>query len=147
MLVPVNQADPRPDVPVPDVPVPDEGRARTVRRPRSVYGVGTDPEPRDSLANERTFLAWMRTALALVAGAVAVGSPALEFSAGARLALSLGLLLVAGVALGVGWHRWSRAEISLRTAGPPPGFAGGIVVVAAVGVLMVGALASALISH
>ena len=35
------------------------------RRPRSVYGGGEEPDPRFSLANERTALAWMRTALAL----------------------------------------------------------------------------------
>ena len=42
------------------------------RWPRSVYAHGTDPDPRFSLANERTFLAWVRTGLALVAGAAAV---------------------------------------------------------------------------
>ena len=39
------------------------------RWPSSVYAHGHDPDPRFSLANERTFLAWIRTALALVAGA------------------------------------------------------------------------------
>jgi hypothetical protein len=32
---------------------------------------GTDPDPRFTLANERTFLAWVRTALAVVAGLAA----------------------------------------------------------------------------
>ena len=41
------------------------------RRPRSVYGVGTEPDVRFSLANERTALAWLRTGLALVAGGTA----------------------------------------------------------------------------
>lgn len=120
---------------------------RPARRPHRVYDVGQDPEPRDSLANERTFLAWVRTSLALVAGAVAVSSPALEFSAVARLVLSLGLVLVAAVALGVGWHRWTRTEIAMRTRGTLPGFTGGMVVLAAVGVLMAVALGSALVRH
>lgn len=85
-----------------------ENRPRS-RRPHWVYDAGQEPEARDSLANERTFLAWLRTSLALVAGAVAVSSPALEFSVTARLLLSLGLVLVAAVALGVGC-----------TAGPGP---------------------------
>ncbi|GAA3540294.1 YidH family protein [Nocardioides daeguensis] len=124
-----------------------EATPPTRRRPHRVYDVGQDPEPRDSLANERTFLAWVRTSLALVAGAVAVSSPALGFSLTARLVLSLGLVLVAGVALGVGWNRWSRTEVALRTGGVPPGFTGGMVVLGAVGLLMAGALASAVISH
>lgn len=33
---------------------------------------GTEPDYRFTLANERTFLAWIRTALALIAGGVAV---------------------------------------------------------------------------
>lgn len=32
--------------------------------------VGEEPDPRFTLANERTFLAWTRTALALLASAV-----------------------------------------------------------------------------
>lgn len=31
---------------------------------------GDDPDPRFSMANERTFLAWIRTALALIAGGI-----------------------------------------------------------------------------
>jgi len=31
---------------------------------------GEEPDPRFTLANERTFLAWVRTALALVAGGI-----------------------------------------------------------------------------
>ena len=37
--------------------------------PRSV---GEEPDYRFTLANERTFLAWIRTALALIAGGVAL---------------------------------------------------------------------------
>ncbi|WGX95233.1 YidH family protein [Nocardioides sp. L-11A] len=124
-----------------------EATPRPRRRPHRVYDVGQNPEPRDSLANERTFLAWVRTSLALVAGAVAVSSPALEFPLTARLLLSLGLVLVAAVALGVGWHRWTRTEVAMRTGGPPPGFTGGMVVLGAVGLLMAGALAATLIGH
>ena len=34
------------------------------RWPSRVYAHGHEPDPRFSLANERTFLAWIRTALA-----------------------------------------------------------------------------------
>ena len=39
----------------------------TDRRPQWVYGEGEEPDPRFTLANERTFLAWVRTALAMLA--------------------------------------------------------------------------------
>ena len=42
------------------------------RKPASVYGQGDEPDPRFSLVNERTALAWMRTALALVAAGIAI---------------------------------------------------------------------------
>ena len=51
-------------------------RRRDDRKPDSVYGLGEEPDPRFSMANERTSLAWMRTALALVAGGVALISVA-----------------------------------------------------------------------
>ena len=40
------------------------------RWPGSVYDHGEEPDPRFSLANERTFLAWVRTTLALLAAAL-----------------------------------------------------------------------------
>ena len=42
------------------------------RWPGWVYDDGDEPDPRFSFANERTFLAWVRTALALLAGGVAL---------------------------------------------------------------------------
>lgn len=41
------------------------------RFPRRVFGEGQEPDARFSLANERTFLAWIRTSMALLAGGVA----------------------------------------------------------------------------
>lgn len=91
------------------------------RRPRSVYGVGDEPDARFSLANERTALAWMRTGLALVAGGVALttlaGVADLPVFVDIMAALAcLGGGLVAVSAL-VGWRRVERA---LRLALPLP---------------------------
>ncbi len=42
--------------------------------PTEVGAVGTTPDYRFSLANERTFLAWIRTGLALIGGGLAVAA-------------------------------------------------------------------------
>ncbi|WP_263262485.1 DUF202 domain-containing protein [Pseudomonas sp. RIT-PI-S] len=86
-----------------------------------VLGGGTEPDPRFTLANERTFLAWIRTALALMAGGIAVEAfTAQVFAADARkllaiLLLSLGLILSACAGL-----RWLKVERAMRHGRPLP---------------------------
>jgi len=106
------------------------------RYPPGVYGEGRDPDARFSLANERTFLAWTRTALALVAGSVAVHSPLVDLPGWTRDALSLGLLVLAALCAALAWSRWRAVERSLRTGSPGPGFAGPAVLAGAVGLLV-----------
>jgi putative membrane protein len=90
------------------------------RFPRWVYGHGTEPDARFSLANERTFLAWTRTALALLAGGVALEVLGLGIAAPFRLAASL-VLIGTGVLTPLqAWFGWGRAERSLRQGGPLP---------------------------
>lgn len=90
------------------------------RRPRSVYGRGSEPDPRFSLANERTFLAWIRTALALIAGGVALEALALPLQPGFRLAASLVLTACGALAPVQAWRGWSAAERAMRTGRPLP---------------------------
>ena len=45
-------------------------------RPHDPRAVGRDPDPRFTLANERTYLAWNRTALALIGGGLAAAAAA-----------------------------------------------------------------------
>ncbi|GHE76640.1 membrane protein [Streptomyces longispororuber] len=82
--------------------------------PARLRAEGDTPDYRFSLANERTFLAWLRTALALVGGGFAVDQflPDLRWAARAGLALAL---LGAGVlcALRAG-GRWARCELAMR---------------------------------
>ena len=90
-------------------------------------GKGTDaagdvePDYRFTLANERTFLAWQRTALGLLAAAVAVIQfvPSLSVP-GARhaLGLMLGALAIAAAIIGI--RRWSQAERAMRRGEPMP---------------------------
>ena len=64
--------------------------------------VGRDPDPRFTLANERTYLAWNRTALALIGGGLAAGQLLDFHSRTARLIvalppIALGLILALAV--------------------------------------------------
>jgi putative membrane protein len=77
------------------------------------------PDYRFSLANERTFLAWLRTGLALVGGGLAVAQ---FLSPGAvRTVLAVTLLGLGGL-VGV-WSvaHWARVERAIRTGGDLPG--------------------------
>ena len=76
---------------------------------------GKTPDYRFTLANERTFLAWIRTALALMAGAVGIEqfSPALS-SAALRIAIALTLLSVAAGMGVMAWQRWRKNEYAMR---------------------------------
>jgi putative membrane protein len=82
---------------------------------------GVEPDPRFTLANERTFLAWIRTSLALLAGGIAIEAFASDLFVEpvrkgiAVLLLVLGMLLSAGSAV-----RWLRVEASMRNKAPLP---------------------------
>lgn len=92
------------------------------RWPRRVYAVGTEPDPRFSLANERTFLAWVRTGLGFVAAGVAVAAlRTLGGVEGVELRIASLLLICCGLISGVtAFVRWGRAERALRLQQPLP---------------------------
>ncbi|MGV8966657.1 MAG: YidH family protein [Cellulomonas sp.] len=109
------------------------------RFPGRVYRHGTEPDARFSLANERTFLAWIRTSLALLGGGVALESLALGMHPGFRLAASVVLILTGMLTPLQAWIGWSRTERALRlgTALPAAMFALPIgIAVVVVGVLV-----------
>lgn len=92
----------------------------TRRFPRWVYDHGEEPDARFSLANERTFLAWVRTSLALLAGGVALEALDLPLHPGFRLAAAV-LLLALGIAAPVqAWLGWARSERAIRERRPLP---------------------------
>jgi len=100
---------------------------------------GSDPDYRFSLANERTFLAWLRTALALLAGAVALTQFAEPFRVpGARTVLGV-LLAGMGTALAaVSYRHWARNEAAMRRGQTLPWTPLIPVVAAALGIIGVG---------
>ncbi|HEU4912051.1 MAG TPA: DUF202 domain-containing protein [Actinomycetes bacterium] len=75
--------------------------------------VGEAPDYRFTLANERTFLAWIRTSLAMMAAGVAVVQfvPGLDL---VRHALGLWLILLGGLLAGVSYAHWQRNERAMR---------------------------------
>ena len=85
------------------------------------HRVGNPPDYRFSLANERTFLAWIRTGLALIGGGLAVAAfvPPLRWPH-VREIIAVGLLaLGASVALRAVDH-WARTERAMRLGRPLP---------------------------
>jgi putative membrane protein len=69
----------------------------------------TTPDPRFTLANERTFLAWNRTALAFIAGGLAI-EQLLHNGRAARLIVSIPLIVLGGFLGVAGYVRWRVAE-------------------------------------
>lgn len=108
------------------------------RWPGWVYDEGEDPDVRFTMANERTFLAWIRTSLGFLAAGVAVDVVNLGLTSEARRLLA-GLLLGLGLlSAAAAWVRWARTERSMRVhrAIPAPLAAGAV----SLGLLIAGAV-------
>ncbi len=95
---------------------PDRGRFSA-----ALLGGGCEPDPRFTLANERTFLAWIRTALAFLAGGIAVEAFTGEvFSPDLRRAVALSLLLLGMLVSASACIRWLKVERAMRQRKPLP---------------------------
>ena len=78
-----------------------------------VRSVGDDPDPRFTLANERTFLSWVTTSLGLLGIGLAVGT----IIPGERFAINLLAILWILMAAVLSWRalvRWFRMERAIR---------------------------------
>ena len=83
---------------------------------------GAEPDPRFTFANERTFLAWSRTALALVVaglGVVQLLPPFPGVPAGRHL-LGVPLIALGGVIAVAAYVEWGRSQRALRRGEPLP---------------------------
>jgi putative membrane protein len=104
-------------------------------------GVGKEPDPRFSYANERTFLAWNRTALALISVGLAVTNllPPFQLPFGRRI---IGLPLIglgAFVAL-ASLREWAGNQRAMREGRPLPVARLPLLVSAVIGIVAVVAL-------
>ena len=83
--------------------------------------VGDEPDYRFTLANERTFLAWMRTALGLLAAGVAVRQVADPFNIHAgRTLLALSLIGLSAASVVQAYRRWATVQRAMRLGEPLP---------------------------
>lgn len=103
-----------------------------------------EPDYRFTLANERTFLAWLRTALALLAAAVAVVQLVPEFAfPGARHVLGGLLAALAVLTAAAGLRRWELVDYAIRRGLPLPRhrtpqiLAAGLILIALFGMVLV----------
>jgi putative membrane protein len=103
-----------------------------------------EPDYRFTLANERTFLAWQRTSLGLLAAAVALIQLVPELAIpGARHTLGVVLAALAILTSGMGLLRWHQADRAMRRGlplprHPTPGYL-------ALGLLLIGIIALGLV--
>ena len=96
----------------------DDSAGRVARDGRSE---DFEPDYRFTLANERTFLAWQRTALGLLAAAVALVQLVPELAVpGARHVLGAVLAALAIATAGAGLLRWRRVDAAMRRGLPLP---------------------------
>jgi inner membrane protein YidH len=104
---------------------------------------GREPDPRFTMANERTFLAWNRTALALIGGGLAAGQ-LLDFESQlARLLVALPPIALGLVLAVTSYRRWQANQRALRLDEPLPG--GGPPVLLVVGIVTVGVVVLAVL--
>lgn len=82
--------------------------------PERIREEGDTPDYRFSLANERTFLAWLRTALALIGGGFAVDQFLPELRWGWRIGLALALLAAGVLSSLRAVNHWVRCERAMR---------------------------------
>jgi putative membrane protein len=125
----------------------DELRSGGRRRPHRLLvppdprGQGSDPDYRFSLANERTFLAWIRTSLALAAAGLGAASLLDDFPG--EQVLGVGLLVLSFVTASMSYRRWALSETAIRVGEPLPGsrlpliLAGGVALVVVASAVLV----------
>ena len=100
--------------------------------PGWVYRQGQDVPYQSSLSNERTFLAWVHTSLALLATGVGLDVVDLEIPDGAKTAISVALVVMALTTAVFSWVRWAITQRAMRVNQTIPSPRYGVLVVVVV---------------
>ena len=81
----------------------------------------SEPDVRFTYANERTFLAWIRTSLALMATGLAATQllPAFDITYGRRI-IGIPLILLGAVIAAVSFRNWGANQRAMRRGDPLP---------------------------
>ncbi|MEU0541638.1 DUF202 domain-containing protein [Nocardia sp. NPDC005978] len=102
----MGSVEPRPETPV---------EAEAQENDRELAAEPADIDYRFTLANERTFLAWMRTGLGLLAGGVAVHELVRPFTHhGVRSAVALSCIVLATVIAVGAYGRWKHVQTAME---------------------------------
>jgi inner membrane protein YidH len=91
--------------------------------PAGEAGAGQEPDARYTFANERTFLAWSRTSLALVVGGLAVVQllPPFPDIPWGRRAIGTPLIILGGAIAVTSYLEWRGNQRALRQGRTPRG--------------------------
>jgi len=83
---------------------------------------GTEPDPRFTFANERTFLAWSRTALALVVAGLGIVQllPPFPGVPWGRHVLGVPLIVFGAIVAVIAYREWTRSQRAMRRKQPLP---------------------------
>jgi inner membrane protein YidH len=102
--------------------VPGTGRAAEAGTGGAGPGDGGEPDARFTFANERTFLAWNRTALALVVAGLAIAQllPPFPGVPWGRHLLAVPLIALGAILSVAGYLEWRRNQRALRDGEPLP---------------------------
>jgi putative membrane protein len=83
---------------------------------------GNEPDPRFTFANERTFLAWSRTALALVVAGLGIIQllPPFPGVPWGRHVLGVPLIVFGAIVAVTAYSEWGRSQRAMRHGQPLP---------------------------
>jgi len=146
----VTADDPRPggDAPRRHEPAETADAAETGDAAETAETAETEPDARFTLANQRTFLAWSRTALALVAAGLGIVQllPPFPGVRWGRHVIGVPLIVLGAVTAAEAYREWTSTQRALRRREPLPRSALPLVLAATIAVVAAIAAAVALLS-